>query len=181
MLEAWALKALESLPVYYEDIGSPEKPAQLAMIARAVTTAAKEARGWPGSRKELIAAELSIIKNETNASLRIHRNECNLKKHECDAGKAISLFQLHASPLSNPDIWPRLGFMTYDSTLLSAKEAVRVIIRSRNTCRAAPGDPVALMFTAYAGRGCQLDRWQGWRARVETYRRILRVPMPDAA
>lgn len=177
-LEAWALAALQSLPVYYEDVGNPEKPAQLAMIAKAITQAAKEAKGWRGSRQQLIAAEIAIEDSESNGSLRIHRNECNLKKRECDNGRAISIFQLHVQPLTSPEVWPLLGFMTFDSTLLAAKEASRVLIRARGWCTAAPGDPVAMMFTAYAGKGCQLDRWPGWHKRVATYERVLRVPMP---
>ena len=186
-LEAWALAALQSLPVYYEDVGSPEKPAQLAMIAKAITQAAKEAKGWQGSRQQLIAAEIAIEDNETHASLRIHRNEC--KPTECDAVvvrgvvqsfRAISIFQLHMQPLSSPDVFPRLGFMTFESTLLAAKEASRVLIRSRGWCASTPGDQIAMMFTAYAGKDCQLDRWQGWRKRVATYERVLRVPMPPA-
>ena len=186
-LEAWAFAALQSLPVYYEDVGSPEKPAQLAMIAKAITQAAKEAKGWPGSRQQLIAAEIAVEDNETHASLRIHRNEC--KPKECDpivvrgvvqSFRAISIFQLHAQPLSSPDVFPRLGFMTFESTLLAAKEASRVLTRSRGLCASAPGDQIAMMFTAFAGKGCQLDRWNGWRARVATYERVLRVPMPPA-
>jgi hypothetical protein len=182
MLEAWALAALQSLTVYHEDVGSPEKPAQLAMIAKATTEAAKEQQGWPLSKQMLIAAEIAVIENETHASLRIHRNECNLKRRECDSGRAISPFQLHASALSVPAIWPQLGFMTFESTKLAAKEASRALVRAYLYCASTgrPGDRVAMMFTAYAGRGCQLDRWQGWRARVSTYERVVRVPEPRA-
>jgi len=174
--------------VYKDDVGSPDKPAQLEMIAKAVTQAAREQKGWQGSVRELIAAEIAVEDNEAHASLRVHRNEC--RDNECDPHKlkgglivhnAISIFQLHAKPLSDPAIFPQLGFMTFESTLLSAKEASRVLVRSRGWCSGAPGDPVALMFAAYAGRGCQLDKWLGWRARVATYNRVLRVPVPRAA
>jgi len=184
-LEAWALAALQSLPVYKEDVGSAEKPAQLRMIARAVVEAAKETRGWPLSRKELIAADISMLTNETHASLRIHRNECNLQKRECDGGRAISLFQLHAGALSSPQIWPQLGFMTFESTKLSAAEASRVLTRSYRYC-ASKGQPassisIALMYTATAGRGCKLESWAGWKPRLDVYERVLRVPVPKEA
>lgn len=175
-LAAWTLAALQSLPVYKEDVGHPDKPAQLEMISRAVTQAAREARGWSWGTQALIAAELSVIKAETNGSLRIHRNEC--RPLECDRGRAISLFQLHAVALSDQKLWPSLGFMTYESTLLSAKEASRALVRSRALCAKLPGDPIAMMFTAYAGRGCQLDKWQGWRGRTDTFNRLMRIPMP---
>jgi len=185
-LEAWALAALQTLPVYKEDVGNPEKPAQLAMIAKAVTQAAREQKGWQGSLQQLIAAEIAVEDNETHASLRIHRNDCHPR--ECDphlvkgvlVHNAISIFQLHAKPLSDPSIFPQLGFMTFESTLLAAKEASRVLVRSRGWCAGASGDPVAMTFTAYAGQGCQLDKWQGWRSRVATYNRVMRVPMPRA-
>ena len=183
-LEAWALAATQSLVIYHEDVGSPEKPAQQEMIARAVTEAARETKGWRGgSRKNLIAAALGMLDNETHGSLRIHRNECNLKKRECDGGRAISLFQLHANALSAPEVWPTLGFMTFESTKLSAREATRILVRSYNTCAAqkVPGDPIALMYTATAGQGCRLDKWQGWKPRVATYERMLRVPVPKLA
>ena len=186
-LEAWALAAAQSLTVYHEDVGSPEKPAQLEMIASAVTQAARETKGWPLGKKALIAAEFGMIENETFASLRIHRNECNLKK-ECDAyrfrgqlqARAISIFQLHASALSDPSLWPQLGFMTFDSTLLSAKEASRALVRGYRYCAAqkAQGNPIALMYTATAGRGCDLSKWQGWKPRLATYERLLRVVVP---
>lgn len=181
-LEAWALAALQKQQVYFEDVGSPDKAAQLVMVAQAITEAAREQKGWPLSRKMLIAAEITMLVNETHLSLRIHRNECNLKKHECDGGRAISLFQLHANALSAPQVWPALGFMTLESTKLSAKEASRILVRSYGYCMAAhvPGDPIALMWTAVAGRGCQLDRWQGWKVRVETFNRVMSVPVPPA-
>lgn len=185
-LEAWALVALQSLPVYKEDVGSPDKPAQLEMIAKAITQAAREQKGWQGSLQQLIAAEIGMLDNETHASLRIHRNEC--RPLECDPHvvrgfrefRAISLFQLHAKPLSDPTLFPQLGGMTFESTLLSAKEASRILVRSRGWCSGAPGDPIALMYTAAAGHACQLDKWQGWKARVATYSRVLRVPVPRA-
>jgi len=169
-----------------EDKDSPDKPAQVEMIARAVTESAREQRGWSLTKQRLVAAQLSIIENETHGSLRIHRNECLPK--ECDASfvkgvrtfKAISLFQLHAGGLSDPAIWPTLGFMTFESTKLSAKEASRIFVRSFLYCQArkAPGDPIATAFSAYAGRGCALDKWMGWKARVATYSRLLRIPVP---
>jgi hypothetical protein len=179
-LEAWALAALQSLTVYHEDVGSPDKPAQLQMVAQSITEAAREQKGWPLSKQMLIAAEIGIGENETHWSLRIHRNECNLKKHECDDGRAIGPFQAHANSLSAPQVWPTLGFMTFESTKLSAKEASRAFTRSYLYCVSTktPGDPIAEAFTAYAGRGCQLDKWPGWKARVDTYQRVLRVPMP---
>lgn len=183
-LEAWALAALQSLPVFHEDVGSPDKPAQLMMVAQAVTEAAREQTGWPLSKQMLIAAEITIFQHESNGSLRIHRNECNLKKRECDAGKAISSFQLHAVALSKPEVWPKLGFMTFESTKLSAKEAARVLVRMYKYCETTglPSDRIAMAFVGYAGRGCKLDgKWQGWRARVATYSRLLRVPVPQEA
>ena len=186
-LEAWALAALQSLTVYHEDVGNPDKPAQLQTIAQSITEAAREQKGWPLSRQRLAAAEIAIEDNETHASLRIHRNECNLKK-ECDAyrfrgqlqARAISIFQLHASALSDPSLWPQLGFMTFDSTLLSAKEASRALVRGYRYCAAqkAQGNPIALMYTATAGRGCDLSKWQGWKPRLATYERLLRVVVP---
>lgn len=183
-LEAWAVAALQSLPVFHEDVGAPEKPAQLAMVAQAVTEAAREQKSWPLSKQTLMAAALTIFKHESSGSLRIHRNECNLKKRECDMGKAISSFQLHASALSSPDLWPKLGFMTLESTKLSAKEAARVFVRMYRYCAATglPDDRVAMAFVGYAGRGCRLDgKWQGWQVRMGTYRQLLRVPVPKAA
>lgn len=183
-LEAWALAALQSLPVFHEDVGSPEKPAQLSMVAQAVTEAAREQKGWPMSKQMLMAAGLTIFKHESEGSLRIHRNECNLKKRECDMGKAISSFQLHATALSSPDLWPQLGFMTFESTKLSAKEALRVFVRMYRYCAATglQNDRVAMAFVGYAGRGCKLDgKWQGWQTRLATYNRLLRVPVPKAA
>jgi hypothetical protein len=179
-LEAWALAGLQSFTVYHEDVGNPDKPAQLAMIAKSVTQAAYAQRGWPLSRKQLIAAEIAVEENEAHGSLRIHRNECDLKRHECDGGRAISLFQLHANALSAPQVWPTLGFMTFESTLASAEEASRILVRSYLYCASTKvsGDPIALMFVAYAGRGCQLDKWEGWKPRLATYERVMRVPVP---
>ncbi len=182
-LDAWAVDALKSRPVYYEDVGSPEKPAQLEMLAQAMVEAAREQKGWPFSKQRLVAAEMAVGDNESHWSLRIHRNECNLQKRECDSGRAISEWQLHANALSSPEVWPRLGFMTFESTKLAAKEATRILVRSYLYCASThtPGDPIAQMFSAYAGRGCQLDKWQGWKARVDVFERVLRVPAPSAS
>ncbi len=181
-LEAWALVVLQKQPVYFEDEGSPDKGAQLAMIAQAVTEAAREQKGWPLSRQRLVAGEIAILENESHGSLRIHQNLCNLKRRECDSGRAISLFQLHANALSAPEVWPTLGFMTFESTKLSAKEASRIFTRSYLYCVSTglPGDPVAMALVAYAGRGCQLDKWQGWRVRLDTFNRALAIPVPHA-
>ena len=183
-LEAWALAALQSLPVFHEDVGSPEKPAQLQLYAAAITQAAREQKGAPLSRRDLIAAGITIMYHESRGSLRIHRNECNLAKKECDAGNAISGFQMHAVALSSPDVWPKLGFMTFESTGLAAKESARIFVRMYRYCASTglPGDKIAMAFVGYAGRGCKLDgKWQGWQARVQTFQRLQRVPMPKAA
>lgn len=180
LLEAWALAVLQKQPIYFEDVGSSDKGAQLAMIAKAITEAAREQKGFPLSKQMLVAAEIAILENESHGSLRIHRNECNLKKRECDSGRAISLFQLHANALTAPEVWPTLGFMTFESTKLSAKEASRIFTRSYLYCvsTGAAGDRIAMALTAYAGRGCQLDKWQGWRVRLDTFTRALSVPAP---
>lgn len=159
------------------------------MLSQAMVEAAREQKGWPLSRQQLVAAEIAVGDNETHWSLRIHRNEC--RAHECDSSKfhgiivqrAISPFQLHANALSSPVVWPTLGFMTFESTKLSAKEASRQLVRSYLYCQATktPGDPIAQMFSAFAGRSCQLDKWAGWKARVDVYERVLRVPMPRQA
>lgn len=179
-LEAWALAALQILPVFHEDVGSPEKETQLAMVAQAITEAVAEQPKRPISKQQLMAADIAIAYHESALSLRIHRNECNLKKGECDEGRAISSFQLQASALSTPSVWPTLGFYEFASTKLSAKEATRAFVRSYWYCRSAgvEGDPIALAFTAYAGRGCQLDKWQGWKVRLQTFNRVLLVPLP---
>lgn len=181
-LAAWSLAATQSLTVFHEDVGSQDKGTQIGMIAESVRQAALDAKGWPLSRKALIAAELAMVDNETHASLRIHRNECNLQKGECDGGRAISLFQLHANALSSPAVWPALGFMTFESTLMSAREASRILTRSYLYCAAAkvPGDPIALMYTAAGGHGCQLDKWSGWVKRLASYERVMRVVAPSA-
>lgn len=182
-LEAWALAALQSLPVFHEDVGSPDKPAQLALYATTMTEAAREQQGAPLSRRERLAVGITIMYHESRGSLRIHRNECNLQKRECDNGLAASSWQLHAVALSSPDVWPRLGFMTFESTKLAAKESARVFARMYRYCESTglPADRVAMAFVGYAGRGCKLDgKWQGWQARMATYHRVLRVPVPKA-
>lgn len=180
-LEAWALAALQTLPVFHEDVGSAEKAPQLAMVAQSIVEAVREHPKPPIARRQLVAADIAIAWHESTLSLRIHRNECNLRKGECDAGRAISSFQLQASALTSPDVWPQLGHFEFASTKLAAKEATRAFVRAYWYCHTAgvAGDPIALAFTAYAGRGCQLDKWQGWKARLQTFNRILRVPMPQ--
>lgn len=179
-LEAWALAALQTLPVFHEDVGAIEKAPQLAMMAQAITEAVAEQPKRPLSKQQLMAADMTIAWHESTLSLRIHRNECDLKKHECDNGRAISSFQLHANALTSTEVWPTLGYFEFASTKLAAKEATRAFVKSYWYCKAAgvEGDPIALAFTAYAGRGCQLDKWQGWRVRLKTFNHLLSVPMP---
>lgn len=45
-------------------------------------------RIWPAPKKDLAILMLTMAKFESTFSERIHKNECNLHKGECDAGRA---------------------------------------------------------------------------------------------
>ncbi len=179
------------LPVYKEDVGSPDKAAQLERVAVVTSSAVERAKGWPGTKRELLAFKLAYGDAETHFSQRIGRGEC--KTFECDAyyerdGKRVSLlsWRLHGGTVVHRSLgWWQLqeqGVGSRERWLrvatdeeASAREATRVVVRMRGTCRSMERegrDWVRMTFSALAARGCA-GSFPGIEGRVRVYRRLL--------
>lgn len=155
----WALAAVLSLPVYYEDRNEPHKSAQLAMIAAAVADEARD--------KEEAALVLTVGAHESGFSYRIHTGGC--RPLECDRGRAIGLFQTHRNSRTEEQ-WRGLG------GLLGTKAAVRAAIfdlrRARGLCRGEPDMPLATLRAYGSGHGCR-EKLKDEASRMATFRRLL--------
>ena len=168
----YILTAISSLPMFHEDVGdqfAAQKQQQAEIIASAISRAAENTRGWPGSKRELATLLLTVAWHETRLSLRIHGGQC--KPFECDHGRARGLWQLHTHASLSRERWLTVAGLDAESTFNGAAEAALALTRSRHMCRKRGVDWVAATISAYAGRGCggglpDLD------ARVRTYRRL---------
>ncbi len=182
-LTAYLISAILSLPTYHEDAGEQlkaQKRAQTELIATAVAQAAENARGWPGSPRELAVLLLTVAWHETRFSLRIHEGRC--RPYECDHGKARGLWQLHMHASLPRERWITVAGLDAESTLSAAREAAIALVRSRNWCsRYARGrDWVAPTLRAFAGRGCD-GRLPDVDARVRTYRHLFALTAKPGA
>ncbi len=130
------------------------EPTQLAV---AITNATKE--------REWAALLLTIAKHESHFSARIADGHC--REHECDDGRAWGLWQVHRTP-DNAPAWGS------PNPSVQAQWASYALHGMDRMCRRA-GVPFPLgVIRAYAtGRGCH-RKFKGEKARLETYRKILK-------
>lgn len=171
------LIALNSLPIYKEDLGNLEaKRAQLVDHSLAIHSSVRElAPLWPGSPEELAAVTVTIGYAESGYSLRVQRDECFA--WECDGGRARGTYQMHVDAVQgrDPTIWIALPGLDVGSVELSADQVVRAVIRARRQCGSlerAGKDWVPITFHAYARSTC-VGTFKGLSDRVSTYQRVL--------
>jgi hypothetical protein len=172
-LTNFLLLAISSLPTFHEDVGeqlAAQKREQAALIASAISHAAENAEGWPGSKRELATLLLTVAWHETRLSLRIHDGRC--KPFECDHGRARGLWQLHKHASLPRERWLTVAGLDEQSTQNGAAEAALALTRSRHMCRQRGSDWVASTISAYAGRGCS-GGLPDLQARVRTYRMLF--------
>lgn len=119
-------------------------------------------RTWPGTELEAAAVLIAQGTRESNFMERIHAGRC--KPWECDAGLAISPWQLHRSRWFPEPIWRGFAGVEYVPTADAAGAALRVLGAGYRDCGSLEG-----AFARFArGTGC---RWEGAARRV----RLVRV------
>ncbi len=107
-------------------------------------------RIWAGTQRELGFLLLAQAFFETRLALHVHEGNCRKEIGECDSGRAVSLWQLHAGYHLPVERWRELSGTDLESTRDAALEAARALGRSRNLCGTTEG-AVANYAT---GRGC---------------------------
>jgi hypothetical protein len=107
-------------------------------------------RIWAGTQRELGFLLLAQAFFETRLALHVHQGNCRKEIGECDSGRAISLWQLHAGYRLPVERWRELSGTDLESTRDAALEAARALARSYNFCGTTEG-AVANYAT---GRGC---------------------------
>lgn len=121
-------------------------------------------RTWKGRPAEAAAALLTLVRFESSAWLHVHAGHC--LPHECDNGKAHSLWQLHESNIVSHDDWVRMHDCTQEATDLAAELALRVL-RAARSCGTVEG-----MFSKYgSGSTCTLSLGE---PRARYYQELLR-------
>jgi hypothetical protein len=128
-------------------------------------------RVWPGSRRQLAAALVTIGWHESKFAQAIGRGDCQSlpKGMRCDNGRARSYWQLWK--VSCPAGWAEEHGSSAELRQ-SSWCAARLLSSSYRFCfdDDVPLDPWARAFGRYAGRSC---RWIGGSGRVRTMRRVL--------
>jgi hypothetical protein len=172
----WLLAAVLALPTsrYDRDPSVAEaKAAQRREIASAVADAAAAQR-WPGPKYELAALLLAVGQRESGFALHVGRGE--LRRWEGDPDKdgnprSVSFWQIQRKAASSPEAWAAAR----SDIRVAAREAARVLARSRYQCRTlerAAGDWLRLTLTAYGTGSCR-GYLKDLDLRVATYSRIL--------
>lgn len=101
MIKALILLTLLSFQPHYQDRETwEEREARMTQLAEDITYAVDVAtctdqpkdckRSWPLDRKSLAMALVTQAKHESDLAAHIHRNECDLKKGECDARRELT-------------------------------------------------------------------------------------------
>lgn len=143
---------------------------------------------WSGTRKEL--AVLLLVESfwESRISARIQAGAC--RSDECDSYKnhrtgkvqhaAVSMWQLHQSGLTTPDLWMASVGTDPENIQIAAFNAARILGKSRSHCSRRSSSWVHGAISAYAtGASCD---WPGAKVRVQSFYRSLSVtPNPDLA
>lgn len=169
---AWVRAAMDALPCFHEDRGSPDKAAQLDAIAAAVAEVSRDA---PRPPREWAALLLTIGHHESTFSLRIHRGQC--KPYECDQGRARSAWQLHKN-LHTAPIWDQLQGIEH--TAIQVRAASDALKRAYFTCSRSGVPWLQATLNGYAGRRCSAE-WPGLDSRVSTFNRLVRTSLPRKA
>jgi hypothetical protein len=176
MTPMWLATALLALPLYRDD-RAPDlaavKAAQTQEIATAVAKAAAKQK-WAGTPHELAALLITVGYSESKFALHIGRGDC--RRYECDRDskgnvRSVSFWQFKVRAASSPEAWE----LAKTDVNVAAREAARVLARSRYQCRSLEregGDWLRLTLQAYATGGCR-GYVKDLELRVATYLRIL--------
>ena len=188
MLAKAILAALFALPQpHYASGLNPETPAETRAryerIAAAVATASTVAtcsdqpegcrRVWPGTRRELAAALVTLGWWESKYVWRVHAGKC--RPLECDAGRARTPWQMQRATATIRRHWSHMVGTGYVPTLHAAWAAAVTFSTAARGCSRSPLGPVAGAFSGYA-RGSRIGRctWRQGLNRARTYRVVLR-------
>ena len=136
-----------------------DEPVDARELAEAIASASKGDRGWA-------ALLLTTAASESALSARIARGDC--LTHECDHGRAWSLYQIQANS-QNAGVWgsPDIAVQT--------SEALRMLRQAAARCHAFRSVPRATCIVrAYAGR--QIDMpLRGEEKRLAMLQRVMRA------
>jgi hypothetical protein len=168
----WTRAAIGRLPIFHEDRGAEGKTDQLDAVAAAV---AKASFGHPRAPREWGALLLTIGYHESTFSLRIHRGECNLKKRECDAGRARSGWQMHKNLFTAP-LWEELQGLEH--TEIQARAASDALERAYWTCAKSGVPWLQATINGYAGKRCGDTSWPGLQQRMATFNMLSHTATP---
>lgn len=167
----WTRAAALSLPTFFED-RAPEladgKREQLEHIASVVAEVSRDA---PRPPREWAALLLTIGYHESTFSLRIQRGDCNLRKRECDAGRARSSWQLHKNLFTAP-VWDQLHGL--DNTEAQVRAADAALRRGFWTCARSGAPWLQGTINGFAGKRCG-ESWPGLELRNATFNRLTGV------
>lgn len=155
--------AMSRLPVYFEDRDNPAKEEHTRALAAAIEKAS-DVRPKGVSRKDWQALLVAVGYWESTFSIRIHRGDC--KKHECDAGRARSPWQMHRNVFTAP-VWDQL--FGIEHVELQARTASEMLARSYWQCARAGVPWVNGTLSAYAGKRCGDNAWPGFDKRYKTF------------
>jgi len=155
MLVAILSSVLAALPIYKEDRGAPEKPAQLAGIAAAIAEHSRTA--------EEAAFLAAWAYSETKFSLRIHSGRC--RPQECDRGRARGPYQPHRNGMPFEQ-WERMHGV--ENTWVQTEHAARQV---RWALRQCPGDRIRGAFRVLGGLACH-RKLRGEDERVAVFERV---------
>lgn len=149
---------LLSLPPHFTDKDEPEdarKP-RLRRIARAMDEATTK-DGWVNweARRALV----TIARGESHLARYVYEHRCSegpRKEEECDSGRAVGIFQLHA----NKD-YPEIPLDVEAQAVIAAKYWWGHYHR----CLRGSPDPYASAYAAYGSGGwCAVSKWSKNRA-----------------
>lgn len=169
-LYGYIIALLLSLP-------SPPEPDVLWVAADAIhqgTTRAVEDGRWKASPARLARLLVLIGHFEARYLERIQEGRCDVKRGECDYGRAASWWQLQATSLVPIEEWRTLTGEGHEPARRAAWAAARVLSHGDRACRGSQG---AVSF--YATGRCD---WPGAAGRMKLYRLLQNaVGSPRAA
>lgn len=177
------LTALLSLPRFSLDTETEgERAARMAVIAGAESEAVDQVsctghwatidcrRIWPGSRRQLAAALITVGWHESRYSELVHQGRCSElpKGMQCDHGKARTVFQLWQ--VACPKAWEQEPGSVAELQQ-AAVCAARLLSNAYRMC--ATDDTPNNWAGAFSRYGRAYCRWPGGISRAATMARVL--------
>jgi len=177
------LVVLTAMPRHVSDRDEPteQRLVRLDTIANSIESAVNEATCFDREackpiyhdRFELAATLVKLGWVESAFASRIHRSEC--RRHECDNGKAVGIWQTHRLRAWSDETWAALHSDGLAATVFTATHVARLIAGGVGQCGSLAGS----LGRFNTGFMCDAQRFELMAKSIQSTSARLRILVAD--